>query len=69
MERQFLSIREAAEYSSLSPRFLYKKCQDRELRFYKVGRRIVIKRKDLEEFITQDPIERVDDWSEKLGLK
>ena len=69
MERQFLSIREAAEYSSLSPRFLYKKCQDRKLRFYKVGKRIVIERKDLEEFITQDPIEPVDDWSEKLGLK
>jgi excisionase family DNA binding protein len=69
MEKRFLSIREAAKYSSLSTRFLYEKCQNRELRFSKVGKRIVIDSQDLHDFITQNTIEPVDDWGEKLGLK
>jgi len=69
MEKRFLSIRKAAEYSSLSARFLYEKCQNRELRFSKVGKRIVIDSQDLHDFITQNTVEPVEDWSEKLGLK
>ena len=69
MERRFLSIREAAKYSSLSTRFLYEKCQNRELRFSKVGKRIVIDSQDLHDFIIQNTVEPVEDWSEKLGLK
>jgi excisionase family DNA binding protein len=69
MERRFLSIQEAAKYSSLSTRFLYEKCQNRELRFSKVGKRIVIDSQDLHDFIIQNTVEPVEDWSEKLGLK
>lgn len=69
MERQFFSIRQAAEYSSLSTRFLYEKCQNRELRFSRVGKRIVICSQDLHDFIIQNTVEPVEDWSEKLGLK
>lgn len=63
-ERSFLSIKQAAKISSLSTRFLYEACQRRELRFYRVGRRIVIEQKDLEEFLTREPVECVD-WDEK----
>lgn len=59
-----MSIKEASEYSSLSERFLYKLCQNRELRFYKNGRRIVIDINDLLEFITREPVEPVD-WDER----
>ena len=69
MEKRFLSIREASKWSSLSSRFLYEKCQRRVLRFYRVGRRIVIDSQDLREFIEKGLIEKVDDWGEKLGLK
>jgi len=42
LEERWLLIKQAAKISSLSARFLYQACQRRELRFYKVGRRIVI---------------------------
>jgi len=68
-ERSFLSIKQAAKISSLSTRYLYELCQKRKLHFYKVGKRIVIDRKDLIEFVTQESIEPINDWPEKLGLK
>ena len=69
MERQFFSIRQAATFSSLSARFLYSLCRDRKLKYYKIGKRIVIQIMDLQEFINEGVIEPVDDWGEKLGLK
>jgi len=42
LEERWLSIKQAAKISSLFARFLYQACQRRELRFYKVGMRIVI---------------------------
>lgn len=63
-ERQFLSIKQAAAKSSLSSRFLYEACQKKELRFYRVGRRIVIDAEDLEEFIQRGVVEPVD-WEER----
>lgn len=64
MEKKFLSVKQAAEYSSLSQRFLYEACQGRKLRFFKVDRRIVIDIQDLLEFITREPVEPID-WNEK----
>ena len=69
MEKRFFSVQEAAEYSSLSARFLYQACQDRKIRFSKVAKRIVIDSQDLHDFITANTIEPVDDWTEKLGLR
>ena len=69
LEKRFFSVREAAGYSSLSARLLYQACQDRKIRFSKVGKRIVIDFEDLYKFTTQNTIEPVEDWSEKLGLK
>jgi len=63
-EREFISVKQASERSSLSKRFLYEACQRRELRFYRVGRRIVIEAKDLEGFITQHEVEPIN-WDEK----
>ena len=65
----FLSVKQAAAKTSLSTRTLYLACQRRDLRYYKVGRRIVIDEKDLIEFVSREAVERVDDWGEKLGLK
>jgi len=67
-ERSFLSVRQAARISSLSTRFLYEACQKRELRYYKVGKRIVIDHQDLIAFLTQQVIEPVDSWAEELKL-
>ena len=64
MEQKFFSVKQASGYSSLSQRFLYEKCQNRELRFFKVGRRIVIERQDFLVFLTQEPVEPID-WDEK----
>lgn len=64
MEKKFISIRQAAEYSSLSARKIYKDCQDRKIKYFKVGKRIVIDIKDFEDFIRQNVQEPVD-WDEK----
>ncbi len=62
--RKFLSVAEAARQSSLSARLLYTKIQNRELKHFKVGKRIVIDEEDLLDFITREPVEAVD-WNEK----
>jgi excisionase family DNA binding protein len=64
MGERFLSIKSAAQMSSLSERNLYKCCQNRKLKHYKVGKRIVINIEDLQEFITRDPVEPRD-WDEE----
>jgi len=63
--RKFLSVAAAARQSSLSTRLLYKKIQNRELRHFKVGKRIVIDEQDFLDFITREPVEVVD-WDQKV---
>lgn len=65
MDKGFLSIKQAAEYSSLSQRFLYEIVAKREIRSYKIGKRIVLNSLDLEDYIKQNVVERVD-WDEKV---
>ena len=65
MEKRFFSIRQAAEYSSLSQRFLYEIVAKREIRCYKIGKRIVLDSQDLEDYINQNVVECVD-WDEKV---
>lgn len=65
MDKGFLSIKQAAEYSSLSQRFLYEIVAKREIRSYKIGKRIVLDSQDLEEYIKQNVVECVD-WDEKV---
>ena len=64
MKKRFLSIKQAAEYSSLSQRFLYEVVAKREIRSYKIHKRIVIDSQDLEDYIKQNVIECVD-WDER----
>lgn len=64
MNSQFLSIRQAAEFSSLSGRLLYNLCRDRKIRYFKIGGRIVLDSRDLENFIREKEVEPVD-WDEK----
>jgi excisionase family DNA binding protein len=64
MDKTYFSVREAAAWSSLSVRFLYELCQNRKLRFFKVGRRIVIAKEDLEGLINSGAVPAVD-WDEK----
>lgn len=66
MEKSFLSVAEAARYSSLGPRTLYQLCQDRKLRLYKIGKRIVIDPADLETLIKENCVEVVD-WDVEAG--
>jgi len=65
MEKRFLSIRQAAVYSSLSPRLLYELVARREIRSFKIHRRIVLQLKDLDDFIEQNARDSVD-WDEKV---
>jgi len=64
LEKKFLSVAEAAKFSSLSRRFLYSLCRDRKLKYYKVSKRIVIQIADLQEFINEGVVEAID-WNEK----
>jgi excisionase family DNA binding protein len=64
MEKVYFSIKEASQWSSLSPRFLYELCQNRKLRFFKVGRRIVIDKEDIERLINSGCVPSVD-WNER----
>ena len=65
MDKGFLSIKQAAEFSSLSQRFLYEIVAKREIRSYKIGKRIVLNSQDIEDYIKQNVVERVD-WDEKV---
>lgn len=60
LRKKYCSVKEAAEFSSLSKRVLYKKLQNRELKFYRVGKRILIELQDLNDFIKQSAIEPAD---------
>ncbi len=64
MEERFISIKRAAEYCGLSRRFLYAIIAKKEIRHYRIHRRIVIDIKDLNEYIESSCIEAVD-WDEK----
>jgi excisionase family DNA binding protein len=52
-----LSVAQAAQMSSLSKRFLYQKCAEKELRHFRVGKRVLIDEKDLLAFIHDGLVE------------
>jgi excisionase family DNA binding protein len=53
----FLTIKEAADLSRIAPSTIRLYIRQRRLRAQKVGRRVIIKRVDLENFLTANPIE------------
>ena len=64
MEERFISIKRAAEYCGLSRRFLYEIIARKEIRHYRIHRRIVVDKKDLDEFIESNVTESID-WEER----
>lgn len=54
LEDPWLNYREAQEYSGgLSRGFLWQRIASGELRAYKAGRRVLIRRSDLDEFLSR----------------
>jgi excisionase family DNA binding protein len=53
----FLSIAQAAAATSLSSRYLYILCKTKKLPYFKVGRRILLRENDLENFIVAGLVE------------
>jgi len=66
VEKRFFSIKEAAEFSGLSSRLLYLKCEKRELRHFRVNRKIVVDREDLIQLITQTEIKPGEELLEEI---
>jgi len=55
-DKSFLTIKQAAETSGLGASTIRLAIRRRQLRAQKVGRRVLIKRSDLEMFLEADPI-------------
>lgn len=64
MERRFLSIKDAAKYTSLSQRLLYQIVARREIRSFRKGKRIVLDIDDLDAFI-REGVQEARDWDEE----
>lgn len=59
--RPYLTVKEAAEMARLAPSAIRLFIRKRELKALKVGRRVIIKRTDLERFLEAHPIEILPD--------
>jgi len=65
IEKRFYSVKQAAFYSSLSTSLIYQKLKEGTIRFYRVGRKIVLDRQDLDalvmanEFKSSDQIRKI----------
>ncbi len=57
----YLTIKEAAKFSLLGPSTIRLYIRKRELKAHQVGRRVIIKRTDLEGFLESHPIEILSD--------
>ena len=55
--KPYLTVKEAAEMARLAPSAIRLYIRKRELKAHKVGRRVIIKRLDLEGFLESRPIE------------
>lgn len=55
-EKSFLTVKEAAEVSGLGASTVRLAIRKRQLRANKVGRRVLVKRSDLENFLEATPI-------------
>ena len=59
--KPYLTIKEAADVARLSPSAIRLYVSKRQLKPYRVGRRVIIKRTDLEKFVESHPIEALPD--------
>lgn len=69
IEKRFYSVKQAAFYSSLSTRLIYQKLKEGTIRFYRVGRKIVLDRQDLDAFVMANEFKNSDQIREILKEK
>jgi excisionase family DNA binding protein len=60
-DKAFLTIKQAALYSGLGSSTIRLYIRKRQLQAHKVGRRVLIKRTDLEAFLESNPIRAIQD--------
>ena len=60
MDKGYLSIKEAAEYLGVKPSSLYSMVERREIPYHRIGRLIKLTRADLDAFMQESRVDRVD---------
>ena len=60
-EKPYLTVKEASEVSGLGASTIRLAIRKRQLRAQRVGRRVLVKRLDLESFLQANPIEALND--------
>ena len=60
MDKGYLSINEAAEYLGVKPSSLYSMVERREIPYHRIGRLIKLTRADLDAFMQESRVDRVD---------
>jgi len=58
--KNVFTLKEAAEYTQLSPSLLYKLTSQKSLKHYKPGKHIFFRKSDLDEFLTSNQIANKD---------
>jgi len=69
MQKRFFSVKQAANYTSLSPRLLYQELKNRAIKSYRVGKKIVLDRQDLDAFVMSNAVMTSDELREVLKEK
>ncbi|MBA7710844.1 hypothetical protein ES703_119792 [subsurface metagenome] len=69
IQKRFYSVREAANYTSLSSRLIYQKLKNRAIKSYRVGTKIVLDRQDLDTFVMSNAVMTSDELRKILKEK
>ena len=60
MENGFLNVREASQYLGVKPSSLYSMVEEREIPYHRIGRLIKFTKTDLDAFMEERRVDRVD---------
>ncbi|MFQ5542189.1 MAG: helix-turn-helix domain-containing protein [Candidatus Binatia bacterium] len=63
--RPYLTVKEAAQFSSLAPSTIRLLIRKRKLAALKIGRRVIIKEADLENFLEAEPMKAIKNWRKR----
>lgn len=69
MQKRFYSVREAALYTGLSTRLIYRELKERSVRSYRVGKKIVLDVRDIDAFVMTNEVKSSDQLREILKEK
>jgi len=69
MQKRFFSVREMSTYTGLSARLIYQKLTERGLRSYRVGKKIVLDVRDIDDFVMTNEVKSSDQLREILKEK